>query len=818
MSEADRDRIQADCREAQAALEQLAGANHAARLDSSDVQNGDAQELAALAQENGAAQPAETCTADELRTLFDAMPVALAVMDRQGSIVLVSEQTERLFGYAPRELLGKPIEILLKEQLRPGEADFRFRATERRRSQRSKLEMLGRRKDGSVFPVVMSVASFATKQGALQAAVIRDVSRLRRDEAKFRTLVEHIPAITFIAPLDEAVPELYVSPQIEDLLGYTQAEWLSDPTLWYHRLHPEDRDRWNRQFAATCAGGEPFRAVYRIIAKDGRVVWVHGYADLVRGSDGKPSFLQGVAFDISPIKEAEVERDRFFLLSTDLLCVAGFDGYFKRVNPAFSRSLGFGIHELLTVPFLDFVHPDDRATVEAELHKLALGGSTSGIEIRLRCKDGSFRWLQWNAVAYLERQMIYAVGRDVSERIFNEERIGGLLESAPDPMVMVNEQGTIEMVNLQMVNAFGYSREELVGQSVDMLVPERLRARHPEHRARFFANPEVRPMGTGLELFGRRKDGSEFPVEISLSPLRTQQGMLVIAAVRDITERKRLEQHLRQVEQQLRQWNEALELRVIERTTAVEEQAQMLRTLNTALMRSNQDLDDFAYVASHDLKEPLRGICNYATFLTEDYADKIDEEGKAKLATLVRLSTHMTGLLDALLEFSRVGRLELGMGTVDLDEMVRGVVESLQFTLQESRVAVRIPTRLPEVHCDRARVGEIFRNLITNAIKYNDKNEKWVEIGFKPPAEPDEPIVFYVRDNGIGIRSIHQEAIFRIFKRLHARDKFGGGAGAGLTIAKKIVERHGGRIWLESEVGAGTTFFFTLQAAEVAEN
>ena len=247
-------------------------------------------------------------------------------------------------------------------------------------------------------------------------------------------------------------------------------------------------------------------------------------------------------------------------------------------------------------------------------------------------------------------------------------------------------------------------------------------------------------------------------------------------------------------------------------------QADEVALMNFELQRSNEELDSFAYIASHDLKEPLRGIHNYANFLMEDYVEVLDEDGVAKLQTLVRLTQRMEDLINSLLHFSRLGRAELVRQTVDLDELVQQVRSTLSIARPQSEVEFRIPQPLKSIECDRTQMNELFTNLISNAIKYNDKAQKWVEIGYieqEPGAKSQElehSKIFYVRDNGIGIPLEHLDKIFQIFRRLHGRDEFGGGTGAGLTIARKIVERHGGRIWLESILTQGSTFYFTLSA------
>ncbi|WP_223257429.1 ATP-binding protein [Phormidesmis priestleyi] len=248
-------------------------------------------------------------------------------------------------------------------------------------------------------------------------------------------------------------------------------------------------------------------------------------------------------------------------------------------------------------------------------------------------------------------------------------------------------------------------------------------------------------------------------------------------------------------------------------------QADELALMNFELQRSNEELDSFAYIASHDLKEPLRGIHNYANFLMEDYATALDGDGVAKLQTMVRLTQRMEDLINSLLHFSRLGRAELMRQTVNLDELVHQTIATLTIARPQNEVEFRIPRFLPEVKCDRAQVNELFTNLISNAIKYNNKAEKWIEIGYLAGQEGEiagagnvSPITFYVGDNGIGIPPEHLDKIFQIFRRLHGRDDFGGGTGAGLTIARKIAERHGGRIWVKSIPAEGSTFYFTLAA------
>lgn len=249
------------------------------------------------------------------------------------------------------------------------------------------------------------------------------------------------------------------------------------------------------------------------------------------------------------------------------------------------------------------------------------------------------------------------------------------------------------------------------------------------------------------------------------------------------------------------------------RERLLRDQAKEVQQQNEELGRSNEQLDEFAHIVSHDLKEPLRGIRMFSTFLLEDYGSRLDDEGRSRLSRLIGLSERMHNLIDSVLHFSKVGRTELAYGDVSIPAVVDGVIESLRITLDEANVDVQVADSLPTVYCDEARVSEVFRNLVTNAMKYNDKPDKRIRIGAEErtgDAPGTDETVFFVEDNGIGIKKEHIDQIFRIFRRLHTRDAYGGGTGVGMTIAKKIVERHGGRLWLESQENEGTTFFFTL--------
>jgi PAS domain S-box-containing protein len=378
-----------------------------------------------------------------------------------------------------------------------------------------------------------------------------------------------------------------------------------------------------------------------------------------------------------------------------------------------------------------------------------------------------------------------------------EKQFRSLLEAAPDAVIVCRETGNIALINSRTEEIFGYPRSELLDEHIRMLVPK-------WHFEMLVAPDEDSPQsipkqGPARELDAVRRDGSTFPVEISLSPLQVDSGLLITTAIRDITARKRAEEERAKAEAEvhvlnshLEQLNAHLEDRVLERTEA--------------LMRSNDELAQFAYVASHDLQEPLRTVSIYTQLLAREYDDLLDAEGRKFMGYITDNAGRMEQLIRDLLEFSKVeSEGENRFAPMSCDAALEEALSNLRARIEASGARVD-RGQLPTIQGDRIQLCRLFQNLVGNAIQYHQPDTA-PAIDISARRQGTEWL-FSVADNGIGIERQYLEKVFGIFKRLHGRDN--PGTGMGLAICKKIVARHSGRIWVESTPGMGSTFFFTL--------
>jgi PAS domain S-box-containing protein len=368
---------------------------------------------------------------------------------------------------------------------------------------------------------------------------------------------------------------------------------------------------------------------------------------------------------------------------------------------------------------------------------------------------------------------------DLTEIVQMEGRYRGLLEAAPDAMVVVNQGGDIVLLNVQAEKHFGYRRDELVGQQVKNIIPKGFAERLIADGLRSAEEALAQQIGTGIELTGRRKDGSEFPIEIMLSPLESDDGLLVTAAIRDLTAlRKKANADLRK--------------KVAE------------------LDRSNEELAQFAYIASHDLQEPLRMVASYTQLLSRRYKGKLDADADEFIAFAVDGASRMQRLIQDLLAYSQVGTKGTELIETSSEEAMQQALRNLCGAI-ESVGAMVTHDPLPLVLADETQLIQLFQNLIGNGVKYQAPGTPRVHIS---AARDDERRwLFSVRDNGLGINPMYFDRIFGMFQRLHKRQEFAG-TGIGLAICKKIVERHGGGISVESQPGQGSTFLFSLAGSE----
>lgn len=477
----------------------------------------------------------------------------------------------------------------------------------------------------------------------------------------------------------------------------------------------------------------------------------------------------------------------------DAIVIVGLTGEILYVNSEAELMFDYGRGELLGQSVEILVPGRFHQTHRYQREQFSAKGCArpmhSGLELRALRRDRSELSVEisLNPIQTAQGTVILTAIRDIGERKRTEARFRQLLEAAPDAIVVTDESGKIVLVNAQVAKLFGYEPYELHGKEIEVLVPERFRGRHSSDRRSYCASPQVRPMGAGIDLFARHKDGHEFPVEISLSPLETKDGVLVLSAIRDITDRKTVESKIRRLNAELEH-------------------------SNAELLIANKELESFSYSVAHDLRAPLRAIDGFSLALLEDCRERLGPDDMSHLERVRAAAARMGELIDDMLNLARTVRCELTYTRVDLGRIAREIMVQLQNADPQRNVTWSISSDLL-ADGDPILLRAVLENLLGNAWKFTSK-QSCARIEFASKTE-ERQTVYFVRDDGAGFDMQYADKLFGVFQRLHDRRQFPG-TGVGLATVQRIIRRHGGKIWAEGAVGHGATFYFCLGQNRVA--
>jgi PAS domain S-box-containing protein len=748
----------------------------------------------------------------KFRGLLEAAPDAIVGVTADGRISLVNAQAERLFGYRRDELAGQPIEILVPDRARGVHPAHRSRyfTQPQARPMGAGMELVARRKDGTEFPCEISLSSIDTEDGVLVSAAVRDVTERRRAaEAQNRlaTIVQSSHDAIMGKTLDGVITSW--NPGAERLYGYRAEEMIGQPA---ETLFPDDRRATEVGILTRIARGERVEAYQtERLRKDGSTVAVSLSMSPIADASGAIVGVASVSRDVSERQRAEAKFRGLLEAAPDAIVGVTPEGTIALVNAQTERLFGYPRDELLDQPVEILVpeyardrHPTHR---HGYLHDPAPRPMGAGTQLAGRRKDGSHfpAEISLSSIDTEDGILVSAAIRDVSDRTRAEAKFRGLLEAAPDAIVGVTPDGAISLVNAQAERLFGYHRDELLDQRIEILVPDRARHLHPAHRTGYFTQPQPRPMGAGMQLAARRKDGTEFPAEISLSALDTEDGPMVSAAIRDVTDRL-------EVQAERERLKTAAER---ERLEAQLHQSQRLESLG-----------QLAGGVAHDFNNLLAVMLNYTTFIAEEI-DKAAAGGvvpdwgpvRHDIGQVQRAGVRATELTHQLLAFGR--REVVRPQVLSLNTAVAEIETLLRRTLGEHiQLHTTLDPHLWPVLADPGQLEQVLVNLAVNArdampdggtLSIDTTNLTIDDTTTRPGLHPGRYVKLRVADTGTGIPP---EIAERVFEPFFTTKLKGEGSGLGLATVYGIITQAGGHAEIRSSPGAGTAFTANLPATD----
>lgn len=593
----------------------------------------------------------------------------------------------------------------------------------------------------------------------------------------------------------EGVP-LYYSPSVKTVLGYEPEELIGrDATsIW----HPDELEE-NKARRTNLKNGESADGLIRVRHKDGSWRWIEVTVTNQMDNPAIHAFVSNFR-DVTDKKNAEeallTSEQRFRTLienNKEGITLSNKDRQYIYVTPSVKNILGYDPKEIIGTKAVDMYHPDDQESMRDLVVSIMEKRRSYGSNIvRVRHKNGEWRWIELTATDQFDEPGVNAMVtnfRDITDKkraeeslLHSEQRFKSLIENNQDVIALSAADGSIAYMSPSVNELLDYAPEELLGTSiVNLMHPNEL----PDNLnfLRWVNENPGKSMFMILRL--RHKDGTWRWVEATTTnQLNNPAVNAIVSNLRDVTERKK-------VQDELEQLNRSLEKKVVERTMQLEE--------------SNRALESFTSMAAHDLQAPLRVLSGYARIISKDYATQLGEEGSMLLDTMMRQAKQMNQLVSDLLAFSRVSHTILKAERVNLDEMVSELADQISLAQNTATQITILP--LGSISGDAGLIRQVWFNLISNAVKYSGKNEKpEVEIG---SIDAEVETIYYVKDNGVGFDMQHANRLFQVFQRLHTNSEFEG-TGVGLALVKSVITRHGGRVWAESIRGQGATFYFSI--------